>query len=188
MIIIIGFILLLWIQVKRFTHFAKSGGLTRIQVLPVSKRSFIFGEVLFNYASVLLLASVPFLVWFMMIALQPFHFPFMNNLYAYATLLISITDWMPINAIECGCLLLILLGIAYIMVAFSFTAIDLDRRISLIMVLLITFVIILFLNMILFSSSLMLPYRYEIFAGEALLLILLLHRKLEHAFVRRKSI
>ena len=79
-------------------------------------------------------------------------------------------------------------GIAYIMVAFSFTAIDLDRRISLIMVLLITFVIILFLNMILFSSSLMLPYRYEIFAGEALLLILLLHRKLEHAFVRRKSI
>lgn len=92
---------------------------------------------------------------------------------------------MPINAIECGCLLLILLGIAYIMVAFSFTAIDLDRRISLIMVLLITFVIILFLNMILFSSSLMLPYRYEIFAGEALLLILLLHRKLEHAFVRR---
>ncbi|WP_270355586.1 hypothetical protein [Longicatena caecimuris] len=85
--------------------------------------------------------------------------------------------------------MLILLGIAYIMVAFSFTAIDLDRRISLIMVLLITFVIILFLNMILFSSSsLMLPYRYEIFAGEALLLILLLHRKLEHAFVRRKSI
>lgn len=82
MIILIGFILLLWIQVKRFTHFAKSGGLTRIQVLPVSKRSFIFGEVLFNYASVLLLASVPFLVWFMMIALQPFHFPFMNNLYA----------------------------------------------------------------------------------------------------------
>ena len=96
---------------------------------------------------------------------------------------------MPINAIECGCLLLILLGIAYIMVALSFKAIDLDRRISLIMVLLITFVIILFLNMILFSSSsLMLPYRYEIFAGEALLLILLLHRKLEHAFVRRKSI
>ena len=36
MIILIGFILLLWIQVKRFTHFAKSGGLTRIQVLPVS--------------------------------------------------------------------------------------------------------------------------------------------------------
>lgn len=28
MIILIGFILLLWIQVKRFTHFAKSGGLT----------------------------------------------------------------------------------------------------------------------------------------------------------------
>ena len=70
----------------------------------------------------------------------------MNNLYAYATLLISITDWMPINAIECGCLLLILLGIAYIMVAFSFTAIDLDRRISLIMVLLITFVIILYVK------------------------------------------
>lgn len=186
-IMVIGFIILLWIQIKRFRQFAQSGSFTRIQLLPISKRFFLFSEVMFQYCSVLLMTSIPFIIWFLLVLTRPFHFPFLNNVYVYATLLTSLTKWMPINIFECIYLLIILLGVAYAMTAFSFTTIDTERRISLIFLLVIATISLLFLNTVLFTSSIMRQHAYEIFCLESILLIILLHWQMEYTLLIRRK-
>lgn len=176
--ILLSAVLLIWFNYHRVKRFVESGGVTRVKLLPISSKAYVYSELLLAFIGVISLAAIQYVSVYCLLLICQDAYVYETNALFFALLNNDALSWLVFTPMEAIKIFFIIIELSYCLMILSNTLIKEDKEVNVAVCFAFTFILSLF-TFAFFSNIYILR---EIFAY--LLLIIVTHLYTRKAFAK----